>query len=41
MDLIEDFGGCLVLALIALVVLLLIACVAVVLFGVAVPDLIG
>ena len=41
MDLFEDLGGCAVIAVVGLILLLLVACVAVALLGVAAPDLVG
>lgn len=41
MDIFEDIGGCALFAVIAAVVLLLIACVAFILLGAAIPDIIG
>ena len=41
MDIFEDMGGCVVIAIVALILLLLVACVAIVFFGVAFTDLIG
>jgi hypothetical protein len=40
-DLFEDLGGCAIIAIVAFIVLLLVACVAMVLLGVAVPNVIG
>jgi hypothetical protein len=41
LDFFEDLGGCAVFAIIAVVVLLLLVCVAVVFLGVALPNFIG
>jgi hypothetical protein len=41
MDIFEDFGGCLMIGVIAAIVLLVIICVAVVIFGVAISDFTG
>ncbi len=41
MDLFEDLGGCAVIAVVGLILLLLVVCVAVVVLGVALPDLTG
>lgn len=39
MDIFEDMGGCLTIAIVAVVALLLIGCVAVVFFGFALTEL--
>ena len=41
MDILEDLGGCALFAAIAAVVLLLVIAVAVVVLGVAIPNLLG
>lgn len=41
MDIFEDFGGCLTIFAILAVVLLLVICVAVAVFGVSVADFTG
>lgn len=41
MEIFEDMGGCVTIAIVALVILLLVACVAIVVFGVALTDLFG
>jgi hypothetical protein len=41
LDIFEDLGGCAIVAVIAVVVLLLVVCVAIFVFGLAVSDLTG
>jgi hypothetical protein len=41
MDFLEDLGGCALFAVIAVIILLLIVCVAVVFLGVAIPTFFG
>jgi hypothetical protein len=38
MDIFEDLGGCAIIAIIAVVVLLLVGCVAMIVLGVALPS---
>lgn len=40
-DIFEDFGGCAVIGIVVVVILLLLICVAIVVFGVALSDIIG
>ncbi len=41
MDIFEDVGGCVMIGIVAAVVLALLVCVAVVVFGVALSDFTG
>ncbi len=38
MDIFEDMGGCVVIGIVAVVILLLVVCVAVVFFGFAITE---
>lgn len=39
MDILEDMGGCLTIAIVAVILLFLVLCVAVVFFGWAISDI--
>ena len=41
MDFLEDLGGCAIIAIAGIIVLVLLLCVAVVVVGGAIPELIG
>ncbi len=41
MDFMEDMGGCALIAIVGVVVLLLVACVAVVILGASLPNIFG
>ncbi len=41
MDIFEDFGGCALIGIAAVILLLLVVCVAMLVLGVALPDLTG
>jgi hypothetical protein len=41
MDFLEDLGGCAMIGIVAAILLLLVVCVAVLIVGGALPDLVG